>query len=106
MFKVIFKLYLKWDGEYFNMIDVSDETDTGLSQGTETLAEEEGLGCTPGYMLPSLCIHITAWKQEVSQAENQHMRREPVFWERFLRNPFTTRPSLSRVSNKLNPLYT
>lgn len=44
MFKVIFKLYLKWDGEYFNMIDVSGETDTGLSQGTETLAEEEGLG--------------------------------------------------------------
>lgn len=43
MFNVIFKLYLKWDREYFNMIDVSDETDTGLSQGTETLAEEEGL---------------------------------------------------------------
>lgn len=43
MFKVIFKLYLKWNGEYFNMTDVSGETDTGLSQGAETLAEE-GLG--------------------------------------------------------------
>ena len=53
------------------------ETLQNLPTGTNY--EEEGLGRKPGYMLPSLCIHITAWKQEVSQAENQHMRREPVF---------------------------
>lgn len=46
---------------------------------TGTNCEEEGLRCEPGYVLPSLCTHITAWKQEVSQAENQHMRRELVY---------------------------
>lgn len=36
MFKVILKLYLKWDGEYFNTIDVSGGTHNDLKMALLT----------------------------------------------------------------------
>lgn len=68
---------------------------------TGTNCEEEGLRCEPGYVLPSLCTHITAWKQKF-------LRQKPAYEERtgLLRKvsekSCTTRPSLSRISNGLN----